>query len=132
MNCLCMSTPKHDMQMLSVCKMQYAASMACSMLPHECSEEAGSGTCGLVLCRHVEDAVGVNVEHDIDLWDAARRGRDAAELNLPSRLLSRVRLRSPSNTCIIQTMSTSAHIQLCFKFRACMGKLWVETTAQKQ
>ena len=55
-------------------------------------------TCGLVLCMHVEDAIGVHVEADVDLGNPPRRRGDPS--NLPSRLLSRVRLRSPSYTWI--------------------------------
>ena len=40
-----------------------------------------------VLGRHVDDAVGVDVEADLDLRDAARRGRDARELELAQRLV---------------------------------------------
>ena len=40
-----------------------------------------------VLGRHVEDAVGVDVERDLDLRDAARGRRDAGELELAQRLV---------------------------------------------
>ena len=40
-----------------------------------------------VLGRHVDDAVGVDVEADLDLRDAARRRRDAGELELAQRLV---------------------------------------------
>ena len=40
-----------------------------------------------VLGRHVEDAVGVDVERDLDLRDAARRRRDARQLELAERLV---------------------------------------------
>jgi hypothetical protein len=40
-----------------------------------------------VLRRHVEDAVGVDVERDLDLRDAARRRRDPGELELAERLV---------------------------------------------
>src|SRR3712207_9075798 len=40
-----------------------------------------------VLRGHVEDAVGVDVEADLDLRDAARRRRDAGELELAQRLV---------------------------------------------
>ena len=40
-----------------------------------------------VLRGHVEDAVGVDVERDLDLRDAARRRRDAGELELAERLV---------------------------------------------
>ena len=40
-----------------------------------------------VLGGHVEDAVGVDVEGDLDLRDAARRRRDAGELELAQRLV---------------------------------------------
>ena len=44
-------------------------------------------TGGLVLGGDVEDAVGVDVEHDVDLRDAARRGRDAAQLELAQQVV---------------------------------------------
>ena len=40
-----------------------------------------------VLRRHVQDAVGVDVERDLDLRDAARRRRDARQLELAQRLV---------------------------------------------
>jgi hypothetical protein len=40
---------------------------------------------GAVLGRDVHDAVGIDVEGDLDLGHAARRGRDAHELELPQR-----------------------------------------------
>ena len=39
-------------------------------------------TCGLVLCMHVEDAIGVHVEADVDLGNPPRRRGDPAELKL--------------------------------------------------
>ena len=41
----------------------------------------------LVLRAHVEDAVGVNVEAHADLRHAARRGRDARELELSEEVV---------------------------------------------
>ena len=42
---------------------------------------------GLVLSGHVEDAVGVDVEADIDLGHAAGRRRDARELKLAEEVV---------------------------------------------
>merc|ERR1719152_70420 len=44
----------------------------------------------LVLGTHVEDAVGVDLEGNLDLGHATRRGWDAAELELPSKWQSLV------------------------------------------
>ena len=44
-------------------------------------------TGGLVLRVDVEDAIGVHVEGDVDLGDAARRGRDAAQLELAQQVV---------------------------------------------
>ena len=41
----------------------------------------------LVLGRHVDDAVGVDVKGDLDLRHAARGGRDADELELAQQLV---------------------------------------------
>ena len=43
----------------------------------------------LVLRRHVQDAVGVDVERDLDLRHAARRGRNALEVELAEALVAR-------------------------------------------
>lgn len=34
-------------------------------------------TSGLVLSRHIEDAIGINVKDDVDLGDTTRRRRDS-------------------------------------------------------
>ena len=44
---------------------------------------------GLVLGRDVDDAVGVDVEGDLDLRHAARRGRDAHQVELAEELVVR-------------------------------------------
>ena len=44
-------------------------------------------TCGLVLCRDVEDAVGVDVKDDVDLGHAAGSGGDAAQLELAQQVV---------------------------------------------
>ena len=44
-------------------------------------------TCSLVLCRHVEDAIGVNVKDDGDLWDATGRRWDAGQLKLAQQVV---------------------------------------------
>ena len=41
-----------------------------------------------ILCRHVHDAVGVDVERDLDLRNAAARSRNAGELELAKRLVA--------------------------------------------
>src|SRR5690606_16263926 len=43
----------------------------------------------LVLRRHLENAVRVDVERDLDLRHSARRGRDSHEVELPERLVVR-------------------------------------------
>ena len=53
---------------------------------------------GLVLGRHVEDAVGVDIEGDVNLGDGAGGGGMPVSSNLPRRLLSQIRARSPSYT----------------------------------
>ena len=42
---------------------------------------------GLVLGGHVEDAVGVNVEDDVDLGHTAGCGGDARQLELPEHVV---------------------------------------------
>lgn len=42
---------------------------------------------GLVLRRHVQDAVGVDVERHVDLRHAARRWRDASQLELAQEVV---------------------------------------------
>ncbi|KAI8422733.1 hypothetical protein MSG28_006492 [Choristoneura fumiferana] len=42
---------------------------------------------GLLDGGHVEDAVGVDVEGDFDLWHAARRGRDADQFELAEQVV---------------------------------------------
>ena len=49
----------------------------------------------LVLGLHRDDAVGVDVERHLDLRHAARRGRDAGQVELASSLLSAAISRSP-------------------------------------
>ena len=44
-------------------------------------------TCGPVLGADVEDAVGVDVERDIDLRHAARRRREARQLELAQQVV---------------------------------------------
>src|SRR5690606_41265022 len=43
----------------------------------------------LVLGRNVDDAVGVDVERDLDLRHTTRRGRDAAQVKLAKQLVVR-------------------------------------------
>src|SRR5699024_8907059 len=43
----------------------------------------------LVLGGDVDDAVGVDVEGDLDLWHATRRGGDTGELERPEQLVLR-------------------------------------------
>ena len=47
----------------------------------------GARTCGLVLSRHVEDAIGINVEDHIDLRHAAWCWRDSGELKLAEQVV---------------------------------------------
>ena len=42
----------------------------------------------LVSSRHVQDAVSVNVEGDLDLRDTSRRGRDTGQLKLAQQVLN--------------------------------------------
>ena len=42
---------------------------------------------GLVSRRHVQDAVGIDVERDLDLRHAARRRRNFAQIEAPQRLV---------------------------------------------
>src|SRR4030067_1112135 len=44
---------------------------------------------GLVLGRHVQNAIGVNIEADIDLRHAARRRRNVTEVETAERLVAR-------------------------------------------
>ncbi len=44
-------------------------------------------TCALVLGRDVEDAIGVNVKNDIDLWHTTGCRRDSAELELAEQVV---------------------------------------------
>ena len=40
-------------------------------------------TCSLVLSAHVEDAIGINLKGNLNLWHATGRWRDACEVELP-------------------------------------------------
>ena len=53
---------------------------------------------GLLDGGHVEDAVGVDVEGDLDLGLATRHGGDAVEVELAEEVVVRVMERSPSKT----------------------------------
>ena len=44
-------------------------------------------TSSLVLCRDIQDAIGVNVKDNIDLRHASRSGRDATELKLAQQVV---------------------------------------------
>ena len=44
-------------------------------------------TSSLVLCRDIEDAVGVNVKDDIDLWHSSGCRWNAAELKLAQQVV---------------------------------------------
>ena len=71
----------------------------------------------LVLRRHVDDAVGVDVEGDLDLRHAARRRRKAVRWNLPSVRLSRAIGRSPCSTCTSTLVWLSAAVENVSLFR---------------
>lgn len=43
--------------------------------------------CAFVLCRHMDDAVGVDVECDLDLRDSARGWRDSYQSKLTQQLV---------------------------------------------
>ena len=55
----------------------------------------------LVLGRHVDDTVGVNIEGDLDLRNAARRRRYADQIELAEHLLSAAISRSPWKTRMV-------------------------------
>ena len=85
-----------------------------------------SRTCGPVLGADVEDAVGVDVEHDVDLRHAARRRRDARQLELAqqvvvagARALALVHLRHRAVFLVqpdAQINDTSSQMLIYFSF----------------
>lgn len=44
-------------------------------------------TSGLVLSRHIEDTVGINVKDDVDLRNTSRRWGDARQLKLAQHVV---------------------------------------------
>merc|ERR1719375_324289 len=43
--------------------------------------------CGLVLRRHIENTIGINVESDLDLWDTTRCGWDSIKVKLAQQVV---------------------------------------------
>jgi hypothetical protein len=66
---------------------------------------------GLVLGRHVQDAVGVDVEGDLDLRHAARRRRDVGEVEAAQRLVVPACSRSPCSTCTVTAVWLSSAVE---------------------
>lgn len=44
-------------------------------------------TCSLVLCRDVEDAIGIDVKNDINLWHPTRCRWDTTKLKLAQKIV---------------------------------------------
>ena len=61
-----------------------------------------------VLGAHVHDAVGVDVERDLDLRHAARRGRDAHQLEARERLVVRHQLAIAERRAYVATQGRDA------------------------
>jgi hypothetical protein len=66
---------------------------------------------GLVLGRHVQDAVGVDVEGDLDLRHAARRRRDVGQVELAQALVAEAISRSPCSTWMVTAFWLSSAVE---------------------
>src|SRR5829696_754269 len=70
----------------------------------------------LVLRRDVDDAVGVDVEGDLDLRHAARRRRDAHQVELAEQLVVRghlaLALEDPDRDCVLVVLRGREHLAL--------------------